>query len=140
MTAHSVCVEGGDGRSSVVITRLYLSASMRYDAEMQTDQIVLMLIAERDRLSSAIEVLQGPTKRRGRPPKNAAPAPDFDHNAPNVPDWVKPASAKAPAPKRTMSAAGRKAIADAARKRWRLIKAGKAASPFAKKAKKAATA
>jgi len=37
---------------------------------MQTEQIVALLIAERDRLSRAIEALQGPTKRRGRPPKN----------------------------------------------------------------------
>jgi hypothetical protein len=50
---------------------------------MPTDQIVALLIAERDRLSRAIEALSGPTKRRGRPPKNplaimttaAAPAP-----------------------------------------------------------------
>ena len=38
---------------------------------MPTDQIVALLIAERDRLNRAIEVLQGPIKRRGRPPKNA---------------------------------------------------------------------
>jgi hypothetical protein len=37
---------------------------------MDTQQIVALLIAERDRLNRAIEVLQGPTKRRGRPPKN----------------------------------------------------------------------
>ena len=35
--------------------------------------------------------------------------------------------------KRTMSAAGRKAIRDGVRKRWALIRAGKAASPFAKR-------
>jgi len=39
---------------------------------MNTDQIVALLIAERDRLNAAIEALQGPTKRLGRPPKNAA--------------------------------------------------------------------
>jgi hypothetical protein len=38
---------------------------------MQTEQIVAMLVAERDRLTRAIEALQGPTKKRGRPPKNA---------------------------------------------------------------------
>ena len=37
---------------------------------MDTQQIVLALIAERDRLTRAIEALQGPVKRRGRPPKN----------------------------------------------------------------------
>lgn len=39
---------------------------------MQTEQIVSLLVAERDRLNRAIEVLQGPTKRRGRPPKDLA--------------------------------------------------------------------
>jgi hypothetical protein len=97
-----------------------------------TEQIVQLLIAQRDRLQRAIDALQGPVKRRGRPPKNPAPA--FDYNAPNVPDWVKPASARMAVPKkRQLSAAGRKAIGDAARKRWAAIKAGKAPSPFAKK-------
>jgi hypothetical protein len=52
---------------------------------MQTEHIVNLLIQERDRITRAIEALQGPTKRRGRPPKsplavvaagplNAAPA------------------------------------------------------------------
>jgi hypothetical protein len=43
----------------------------------QTDHIVTLLIAERDRLNAAIEVLSGTTtKRRGRPPgsKNGASA------------------------------------------------------------------
>jgi hypothetical protein len=38
---------------------------------MQTEHIVTLLIQERDRLNRAIEALQGPVKRRGRPPKNA---------------------------------------------------------------------
>ncbi len=46
---------------------------------MPTDQIIALLIAERDKLNRAIEALQGSAKRRGRPPKNplmaiAAPA------------------------------------------------------------------
>jgi hypothetical protein len=36
---------------------------------MLTDQIISLLIAERDKLNRAIEALQG-TKRRGRPPKS----------------------------------------------------------------------
>jgi hypothetical protein len=36
---------------------------------MPTDQLVTLLIAERDKLTRAIEVLQG-ARRRGRPPKN----------------------------------------------------------------------
>jgi hypothetical protein len=95
---------------------------------MPTDQILSLLLAERDKLNRAIEALQGPTKRRGRLPKN----PTLNH--PSVPDGVKPASAKTPVHrKRTMSAAGRKAIRDAVRKRWALIRAGKVASPFAKR-------
>jgi hypothetical protein len=41
-----------------------------------TDQILQLLLAERDRLNAAISILQGGTavKRRGRPPKNAPPA------------------------------------------------------------------
>ncbi len=37
---------------------------------MPTEHIIGILIAEREKLSRAIEALQGPTKRRGRPPKN----------------------------------------------------------------------
>jgi hypothetical protein len=39
---------------------------------MSTDHIVSLLVAERDKLSRAIEALQGPAKRRGRPPKLAS--------------------------------------------------------------------
>ena len=85
---------------------------------MEIEHIVALLIEERNRLDGAIHALQGP-KRRGRPPAN------------------KVSSAASPAApvkrKRTLSAAGRKAIAEAARRRWAAIKAGKAASPFAKK-------
>jgi hypothetical protein len=37
---------------------------------MPTEHIVALLIAERDKLNRAIEVLQGSAKRRGRPPQN----------------------------------------------------------------------
>jgi hypothetical protein len=37
---------------------------------MPTEHIIALLIAERDKLNRAIEALQGPLKRRGRPPKN----------------------------------------------------------------------
>ena len=38
-----------------------------------TGQILVLLIAERDKLDRAIDALQGPVtaKRRGRPPKNS---------------------------------------------------------------------
>ena len=81
---------------------------------METEQIVSLLVAERDRISRAIEALQGPAPRgrpRATPSTNTAPAP----------------SASAPIPKkRRVSAAGRKAIAEAARRRWATIKASKA--------------
>jgi hypothetical protein len=86
-----------------------------------SEHIVQLLIQERDRLNRAIEALGGSkAKRRGRPKKQW-------HEAANVPDWVKPAAAKAPAKKkRKMSAAARKAIGDAARKRWAAIRKAKA--------------
>lgn len=46
---------------------------------MPIDHILALLIAERDKLNRAIEALQEPTKRRGRPPKNPLA---------NVPAWV----------------------------------------------------
>jgi hypothetical protein len=44
---------------------------------MPTEQIVALLLAERDKLNRAIEALAGPAKRRGRPknPLAAAAAP-----------------------------------------------------------------
>jgi hypothetical protein len=39
------------------------------------DQIVSLLTEERDRLTRAIEALQGPVKHRGRPPKSIALVP-----------------------------------------------------------------
>jgi len=83
---------------------------------MSTEHIVSLLIAERDRLSRAIEALQGSAKRRGRPPGSGK-------------TQVAAYPVKA---KRTLSPAGRKAIADAAKRRWAAIKADKASSPFAK--------
>lgn len=96
---------------------------------MQTEQIVALLIAERTRLDAAIQALQS-SKRRGRPAKKA-PASTVDYQAP------KPAPAKAPVvQKRKISGAARKAMANAAKKRWAAIKAGKAPNPFGKKARK----
>jgi hypothetical protein len=102
--------------------------------------IVSLLVAERDRLDAAIQALQGgpasaPVKRPGRPP--ATKAADFDYDAPNVPDWVKP---KAPVRKKGgMSAAGRKAISDATKARWARLRTekAKAAAPGVSKKKSA---
>lgn len=73
---------------------------------MDTGQIVALLIEERDRLSRAIEALQGPAKRRGRPPKNVAQAASAPAAAP----------ARGKRPQRT--AAQRKAQAERMKAYW----------------------
>jgi hypothetical protein len=72
---------------------------------MPTDHIVALLIAERDKLKRAIEALQGPTKRRGRPPKNLLAV-------------ATPAAAPPARKKRHFSAAQREAAAERMRQRW----------------------
>jgi hypothetical protein len=42
---------------------------------MPTEHLIALVIAKRDKLNRASEALQGPIKRRGRPPKNPAAAP-----------------------------------------------------------------
>lgn len=71
---------------------------------MPTDQIVALLIAERDRLNRAIEALQGPVRRRGRPPKN--------------PDVIATATAVPRRARKGMSKAARKAQSDRMKKYW----------------------
>jgi len=93
--------------------------------DLMSEQILALLFAERDRLNRAIEALGGTTgKRRGRP--------SGTRNRPRL--AKQSATAKS---KRKLSAPGRRAIAEAARKRWALIRAGKARSPFAKRAPQA---
>ena len=78
---------------------------------MSTDHIVALLIAERDRLNRAIEALQGPVKRRGRPPKNALAS-------------VVAEAAPTPArKKRAFSAAQRKAQGEKMKAYWKRRKA-----------------
>jgi hypothetical protein len=73
---------------------------------MPNDQILSLLLAERDKLSRAIEALSGPTKRRGRPPKNPLAA-------------LTSVAAAAPVrKKRKFSAAQRKAAAERMRQMW----------------------
>jgi hypothetical protein len=64
---------------------------------MPTERILALLIEERDKLNRAIEALQGPTKRRGRPPKNSL-------NSPASPEPAPPAKKK----RRKCTAAQRK--------------------------------
>jgi hypothetical protein len=79
---------------------------------MQTEHIVALLIAERDRLSRAIDALQGPAKRRGRPPKTTAAA----AAAPAAAPAAKPAGKRR---KRTpMSPAARKEQSERMKAFW----------------------
>jgi hypothetical protein len=75
---------------------------------MSIDEIVALLIQERDRLNAAIAALQGPLKRRGRPPRNAA-----------APATVAP-TASAPASKKRIkrTVAQRKAQAERMKQYW----------------------
>ncbi|HTS47709.1 MAG TPA: hypothetical protein VMH05_07180 [Bryobacteraceae bacterium] len=72
---------------------------------MPISEILAALVAERDRLNRAIEALQGPVRRRGRPPKNTSLV-----------------AAKAAPPttnhKRGMSAAARKAASQRMKAYW----------------------
>jgi hypothetical protein len=88
---------------------------------MLTEQIVALLIAERDKLNRAIEALQGPTKRRGRPPKNLL-------TAATPTDVAQPTKKK----RRKFSAAQREAAAERMRQRWAAKK--KAEAKVTKKA------
>ncbi|MES2392936.1 MAG: hypothetical protein V4555_14920 [Acidobacteriota bacterium] len=78
---------------------------------MDMKSVIAQLTAERDRIDGVIKLLSAtgsaPTgKRRGRPPLSAA-------------------SPVAAPKKRKMSAAGRKRIAEAQRKRWATLKQSK---------------
>jgi hypothetical protein len=82
---------------------------------MNIADIVGQLRTERNRLDAAIQALEGigggtsaPGRRRGRPPGS--------RNQP---------AGGAPAKRRKMSADARKRIAEAMRKRWAAVKAGK---------------
>jgi hypothetical protein len=80
---------------------------------MLTGHIVALLIAERDKLNGAIEALQGPIKRRGRPPKNPLAVATSAASAP-----VAAAASTTKKKGRTFTAAQRKAAAERMRLRW----------------------
>jgi hypothetical protein len=84
---------------------------------MPIDQIVQMMIAERDRLNSAIETLTGASTkpRRGRPPKDASLA--------NAPSWVTGQPEKPPRKKRKFSAKQRAEQSKRAKAMWKKRKA-----------------
>ena len=76
---------------------------------MPTEDILSLLIQEREKLNRAIESLQGPVKRRGRPPK----------------DFVAITAPAAPKKRKPFSAATRRKMALAQKKRWKALKAAK---------------
>jgi len=78
---------------------------MLLSALMPISEILAALVAERDRLNRAIDALQGPVRRRGRPPKNPSLAADM----------VAPRSTNH---KRGMSAAARKAASQRMKAYW----------------------
>ena len=84
---------------------------------MATDQILALLLRERNKIAKAIEALQSP-KRKGRPP---LPSVEQDSHPPVTVDPTSPA-------KRKMSAAGRRVIIAGTKKRWAAIRAAKAAA------------
>jgi len=92
---------------------------------VQTEQIVALLIEERDRLSKAIEALQSNATRGVRAQTNSTSARRTAAPVRNAP---------AAKPKRVLSAAGRRAIAEAARKRWAAIRAANGKPAAAKPA------
>lgn len=81
---------------------------------MLTEHIVSLLIQERDKLNRAIDALQG-TKRRGRPPKNAL-----------APGWVSSGDPiRQPKKRKPFSAATKRKMAAAQKKRWAALKSAK---------------
>jgi hypothetical protein len=93
---------------------------------MATEHILALLIAERDKLTRAIDALQGPIKRLGRPPKKPPMiATSVAAQPPN------PAPAPRKRKKRRFSAAQREAAAERMRQRWAAKK--KAEAKLAKK-------
>lgn len=83
---------------------------------MATEHIVALLIQERDRLNRALEALQGPAKRRGRPPKSAVAA-----VVAAAPVNAAPAKVK----KRGWTAAQKKAASARMKARWAKKRSGK---------------
>jgi len=94
-----------------------------------SEQIIHLLVAERDRLERAIEALQ-----------HSSPKVVDVYDDPTMPDWVRPANKKtAPAPKKKgFSAATRRKMALGQKRRWAAINAAKAEAAAPKVSKKLA--
>jgi hypothetical protein len=92
------------------------------------EQILSTLILERDKLTRAIEALQGPTTRKTRTPRKIS---NSDYDDPTMPDWVKPAAMRQPTTtrprkKRTFTAAQRKATGARMKAYWAAKRKAKA--------------
>jgi hypothetical protein len=91
---------------------------------MATDHIVALLVAERDRLTRAIDALQGPAKRRGRPAGSTSKVAKAVHTS-----EASHAKAAAPARKRrNLSPAARKAASERMKAYWAAKRKQKAKS------------
>src|ERR1700679_2100142 len=84
-----------------------------------SEQIIQLLIVERDRLDRAIEALQG-----------SSPKVVDVYDDPTMPDWVRPASKK--------TAPARRKMAEGQKRRWAAINAAKAEAIAPKVSKKLA--
>jgi hypothetical protein len=67
----AICSLCSFGPSFEMLVRIE-DVSMIPSRSMPSEHIVALLIEERDQLNRAIEPLQGPLRRRGRPPKALA--------------------------------------------------------------------
>jgi hypothetical protein len=74
---------------------------------MGINEIVALLVAERDRIDRAIQALGAPVKRRGRPPKSAA-----------SPVAMEPVASVQPRKRKALSPAQRKAHSERMRAFW----------------------
>jgi hypothetical protein len=91
---------------------------------MATDHILALLASERNKITKAIEALQGPTtteKTPGAVRKAVLPSVEQESKPPETVGGTAPV-------KRKLSAAGRRAIIAGAKKRLAAIKAAKAAA------------
>ena len=117
------------------MSRLIRLQSPRDNLRVMTDQILALLIAERDKLNLAIEALQGPTKRGpGRPPKSPLVA-SFGSTTEVA---ASPAKPKAKKKARIFSEEQKKEQSERMKAMWAAKKLGPKAGR--KKSKKAAAA
>jgi hypothetical protein len=91
---------------------------------MPTEHILTLLIAERDKLTRAIEALQGRSEPLGRGLKNQVPAIESNTATPKK--------------KRHVSVVARRRMAAAQKKRWAAVKAAKTATNKPKTTRKSA--